>query len=325
MPLAHRTYRVGLLIALVSAMAVLVSGCSKQASTSYQGYIEGEFVYVASPVAGRLDRLTVRRGETVAAKAPLFALEAVDEAAAQRQAQQQYIAAQAQLKDLDTGKRPPELDVIQAQLAQAIADQKKTALQLTRDEAQFKIGGISQAQLDETRDTATSSAAHVRELSSQLDVAKLPGRKEQLRAQIAQVASASAALDQANWRLEQKTVAATRDGLIIDTLYREGEWVPAGSPVIQMLPPRNVKVRFFVPETVVGSLSLGQHLSIHCDGCKADIAATLTYISAQSEYTPPVIYSNESRSKLVFMIEAHPSVENAPLLHPGQPVEVMLQ
>ena len=97
MPLAHRTCRVGLFIALVSAMAVLVSGCSKQASTSYQGYIEGEFVYVASPVAGRLDRLTVRRGETVAAKAPLFALEAVDEAAAQRQAQQQYIAAQAQM------------------------------------------------------------------------------------------------------------------------------------------------------------------------------------------------------------------------------------
>ena len=94
MPFAHSKNRTGL---LMSAMAVLASGCSKHANTSYQGYVEGEFVYVASPVAGRLDRLTVRRGETVAAKAPLFALEAVDEAAAQRQAQQQYIAAQAQM------------------------------------------------------------------------------------------------------------------------------------------------------------------------------------------------------------------------------------
>jgi HlyD family secretion protein len=325
MPSAHCTYRAGLLLALVSTMAVLASGCSRQANTSYQGYVEGEFVYVASPVAGRLDRLTVTRGQTVDAKTPLFALEAVDEAAAQRQAQQQLNAAQAQLEDLETGKRPPELDVIRAQLAQAMADQKKAALQLTRDEAQLKIGGISQAQLDETRDTAISTAAHVRELSSQLDVARLPGRSEQLRAQVAQVAAARAALDQANWKLEQKAVAATRDGLIFDTLYREGEWVPAGSPVVQMLPPRNVKVRFFVPETVVGSLSLGEHLSIRCDGCKSEIPATLTYISAQSEYTPPVIYSNESRSKLVFMIEAHPTVENAPLLHPGQPVEVVQQ
>jgi len=322
MPFAHSKNRTGL---LMSAMAVLASGCSKHANTSYQGYVEGEFVYVASPVAGRLDRLTVVRGETVSTGTPMFALEAVDEAAAQREAQQQVIAAQAQRKDIDTGKRLPELDVIRAQLAQATADQKKNALQRTRDEAQLKIGGISQAQLDQTRDTATSSAAKVRELSSQLAVAKLPGRTEQLRAQTAQVAATGAALDQANWRLEQKTVAATRGGLVFDTLYRVGEWVPSGSPVIQMLPPGNVKVRFFVPETVVGSLSLGQHLSIHCDGCKADIAATLTYISAQSEYTPPVIYSNESRSKLVFMIEAHPSAENAPLLHPGQPVQVVQQ
>lgn len=319
---ADRRYGAALLMPVMFALA---SGCSTQEKPGYQGYVEGDFVYVASPIAGRLDQLTVMRGETVNVNAPLFALDAVNEAASQRQAQQQLIAAQAQRKDLATGRRLPELDVIRAQIAQAKADAEKGALQRSRDEAQLAIGGISQAQLDQTRDTAKTSANRVRELSSQLDVAKLPGRGEQLRAQTAQVAAAGAALDQANWRLAQKTVSSTRSGLIIDTLYRVGEWVPSGSPVIQMLPPGNVKVRFFVPETVVGSLTLGQHVSLHCDGCNADIAATLTYISAQAEYTPPVIYSNESRAKLVFMIEAHPSARSASLLHPGQPVLVRRQ
>ena len=110
-----------------------------------------------------------------------------------------------------------------------------------------------------------------------------------------------------------------------DTLYRQGEWVPAGNPVVKLLPPLNVKVRFFVPETIVGGLASGRAVSIHCDGCPADVPATLTYVSNDAEFTPPVIYSNETRSKLVFMIEARPSVENAAKLRPGQPVSVMLQ
>ena len=99
----------------------------------------------------------------------------------------------------------------------------------------------------------------------------------------------------------------------------------AGSPVVRLLPPENIKVRFFVPETVVGTLSVGKDVVLHCDGCPADIPAKVTYISTESEYTPPVIYSNETRSKLVYMIEARPSADNAPDLHPGQPVEVKLR
>jgi HlyD family secretion protein len=112
---------------------------------------------------------------------------------------------------------------------------------------------------------------------------------------------------------------------VYDTLFRVGEWVQAGSPVVQMLPPQNVKVRFFVPETVVGALQPGRVLKIHCDGCAADVTAKITYISTQAEFTPPVIYSNERRSKLVYMIEAHPAVADADKLRPGQPVTVTLQ
>jgi HlyD family secretion protein len=164
----------------------------------------------------------------------------------------------------------------------------------------------------------------VRELDSQLEVARLPGRAEQVRAQFEQVEAAKAALAQASWRVEQKSVSAPAGGVIYDTLYREGEWVQAGSPVVSLLPPANIKVRFFVPEPVLGALAIGRQVRLRCDGCAGGIGATLTYLSSQAEYTPPVIYSNETRSKLVFMVEAHPRPEDAARLHPGQPLVVQL-
>jgi len=309
----------------VAIALIVMTACSDQKPPTYQGYVEGEFVYVSSSEAGRLDRLLVTRGQQATAKTPLFALESENEAAAQRQAQQQLSVAEAQLKDLLTGKRPLELDVIRAQLAQAIAEENKSVAKQVRDEAQYKAGGISMAQLDETHAEAKSNTARVRELRRQLDVANLSARDEQIKAQSANAAAARAALEQAKWKLNQKAVNSPRSGLVFDTLYREGECVPAGQPIVCLLPPENVKVRFLVPETFVGALSIGQAVVLHCDGCLEDIQAKITYISTESEYTPPIIYSNETRSKLVFMIEAHPSADKAHGLHPGQPIEVRLK
>jgi HlyD family secretion protein len=92
-----------------------------------------------------------------------------------------------------------------------------------------------------------------------------------------------------------------------------------------MLPASNVKVRFFVPQEVVGSIAVGRAVSIRCDGCGAAIAGSVSFVATDAEYTPPVIYSNETRSKLVFMLEARPSAQDAQRLHPGQPVSVTLQ
>ncbi len=307
------------------ACLFLAAGCSGKKQDAFQGYVEGEFVYLSSSQPGRLDHLAVARGQQVAADAPLFVLESVDEQAGQRQAQQQFAAAQAQLEDLKTGKRPPEVAVIDAQLLQAQAAAQKSAAQRQRDEAQYRAGGIAQQELEATRAQADSDAARVRELQNQVQVAKLPGRNQQLRVQADQAEAERAVLAQADWKLDQKTVVAPRAGLVYDTLYREGEWIAAGSPVVRLLPPQNIKVRFFVPETVVGGLAPGRAVSLHCDGCAADVPATISFISSESEYTPPVIYSNETRVKLVYMIEARPSPEDAPKLHPGQPLEVRLQ
>jgi HlyD family secretion protein len=301
------------------------ASCSRQPANTWQGYVEGEFLYLASSQAGQLTELAVSRGQTVTQNTPLFALEAQNETEAVAQANEQLRAARAQLADLGTGKRPPEVDVTRAQLVQAEADAARAATQYRRDQQQFSAGGIAQSQLDDSRANAQSSAAHVRELQSQLTVSHLPGRVEQVRAQQAQVDAAQAQLGQAQWKLDQKSVHAPHAGLVFDTMYRSGEWVPAGSPVVRMLPPENVKVRFFVPQGVVGSLAPGRRVSIHCDGCAADIPAVLSFISDQAEYTPPVIYSNENRAKLVFMVEAKPQVADAPKLRPGQPVTVTLQ
>ena len=315
--------RLRLSTAILFCAAALVA-CSKSSPPGYQGYVEGEFVHVSSPIAGRLDQLLVKRGDDIAIGSPLFALESVNEAAALRQAQEQLKASQAQLADLTLGKRPPEQDVTRAQLQQAQVDDQKVATQLARDEAQFAIGGISRQQLDDSRAARNAAAAKVRQLQSELTVATLPSRGDQIKAQAAQVAAAQAAVDQARWKLDQKTVVATHEGRVFDTPYRLGEWIAAGNPVVRMLPPQYVKVRFFVPETIVGGLNVGRNVSIHCDGCSADVPGTLSYVSTEAEFTPPVIYSNETRGKLVFMIEARPAADSKVKLNPGQPVSVRL-
>ena len=158
-------------------------------------------------------------------------------------------------------------------------------------------------------------------------VADLSARPEQIRAQTAMVAAARAASEQTRWRYDQMHVVAAEAGVVTETLFREGEWVPQGSPVIRMLPPANVKVRFFVPQQELSLVPVGQRLTLSCDGCASTVEAVVTYAATEPEYTPPVIYSNENRSKLVFMIEARPAEPQGPIpaLRPGQPVEVRVR
>jgi HlyD family secretion protein len=310
--------------AIVLAAAAVLTACSGGGDGSYQGYVEGEFVHVGSGVAGRLERLLVQRGQSVTAGTPLYELESSQEAALVRQATEALTAAEAALADLGTGRRSAEVDVVRSQLAQARAAETFSAAQLTRDTAQFEAGGIARMQLDASRTQHDVDLARVRELESQLEVAELSARPEQIRGQTSQVEAARAAVDQARWRLDQLSPPAPAAGIVVDTLYRQGEWVPAGSPIVRMLPPENVKVRFFVPQAEISRLAVGQAVTIRCDGCAAQVAATVSYVATEPEYTPPVIYSNENRSKLVFMMEAEPGESQGDLLRPGQPVEVIL-
>jgi HlyD family secretion protein len=312
------------LVILTAGVTIIASGCARRPADTYQGYVEGKFVYVASPQSGRLDHLAVTRGETVAVGRSLFDLDDEPEASAEHQAQWLLSASESRLSDLQTGKRPPEIDVTRAQLLQALAEKKQADDLFASEQQQYRAGGVPQTDLIKAKSAMDESTAKVQELEADLSVDTLPARPQQIQAQREQMAADRAALAGAEWRLQEKKISSPRRGLVFDTLYREGEWVSAGNPVVELLPPENVEVRFFVPEPVVGKLRVGQNISVACDGCSAKVPAQITFISPQNEYTPPVIYSNENRSKLVYMVIAKPHPDQGALLHPGQPVEVAL-
>jgi HlyD family secretion protein len=160
--------------------------------------------------------------------------------------------------------------------------------------------------------------------SAVVSAQELDQSRSQRDAGKAQVASQQAALDLARWSFDQKRQFAPADAQVHDTLYRPGEYVAAESPVVELLPPTNIKVRFFVPQEDLAQVTIGGRVSVRCDGAAHPFDATVNYISTQAEYTPPVIYSRETRANLVFMIEARFSPADAAELRPGQPADVQL-
>lgn len=315
-------FRLGFLLALPG-----LASCSRDKADAdvLQGYAEGEYALIAAPAPGALAKLNVRRGEQVEAGAPLFSLEKAAEEAARREAAERVRGAEERLANLRAGRRPAEVAVVNAQAAQAAASRKLSTEQLRQQEKLFAGGFISRSALDQARANYERDIARLAEAEAQGRLARQPlGREAEVRAAAAEVESARAALAQADWRLSQRAAVAAGPALVQDTYFVEGEWVPASRPVVSLLPAGNVRVRFFLPEQRVGAVQPGDRVSLTCDGCGGPLAATVSYISRQAEFTPPVIYSRDSRAKLVFMAEARPAPQDAARLRPGQPVDVTL-
>ena len=313
-----------LAVCLFLAVGLLLAACGQRETSGIQGYVEGEFVRVSANAAGMLDNLTVRRGQSIAAGTALFTLESASETAARREAQDQVNKADASLANLLSGKRPVEVNVVTAQLQQAIAARALSASNLARQQKLAAAGFISPSLLEDARTQLARDSAHVAELQAQVQTARLPSRDNEIRAAQAEAAAARAALAQAEWKLRQRAVPAPAAGLVFDTYYRTGEWVNAGSPVVSLLPPQNIKLRFYVAEARLGAVKPGQKIRVSCDACGTPIEAEIRYIAPQAEYTPPVLYTRDQRAKLVYLVEAYPAAADAPRLHPGQPVDVSL-
>jgi HlyD family secretion protein len=299
-----------------------VAGCSPPESDRVQGYVEGEYVYIAAPYAGALERLAVERGAQVKAGDPLFTLDNTPEEANRDEARRRVAQARANLEDSRKGKRPSEIEAIEAQLKQAKAALVRSESDFVRVENLLRMGAGSTDDLDRARATRDQDRQRVIQLEAELKTARLGLRDDQIAAAEANVRATEAVLAKAEWDLSQKRQAAPHAGLVFDTLYREGEWVPAGRPVVALLPPRNIKVRAFVPEPRIGAIRLNQAAEVFVDGVPEPFAGRVSFISPRAEFTPPVIYSRESRSKLVFMVEVVFDPADAAKLHPGQPVDV---
>ncbi|HUP92447.1 MAG TPA: HlyD family efflux transporter periplasmic adaptor subunit [Solimonas sp.] len=307
----------------VSLIAGLALAACDGKPAGYPGYIEGDYVRIALPVAGQLQSLAVTEGQAVAAGAPLFELEHVRETAAVAEAQGRFEQAQAQLADLQKGKRADEIAVIRAQLEQARAQLALAQTQRRRQQELYEQKVVPRDSLDVTRAEQQRAEARVAELAAALRTGELAARGDAIAGAQAQVRSAQASLAQAQWALTQRAPAAPAAGLVADVYFRVGEWVPAGVPVVSLLPPQNRIVRFYVPEPDLAGLATGQTVHLSCDGCGAAIAATVSWISPEAEFTPPVIYSREQRARLVFRVEARPAAADAARLAPGLPVEVV--
>jgi HlyD family secretion protein len=306
--------------------AGVLFACGRAHSDRVQGYVEGEFVYIASPFAGALESLSVQRGRQVRSGDALFALERGSEKAARDEAERRLGQALANVEDAKKGKRPSEIDSLKAQLKQAQAALRLSTREVVRQEGLSQVPGAAvELEVDRARAARDQDRQRVAQLQADLDTALLGSRTDQVMAVEAEVHAREAALARADWEFAQKRQQAPKSGLVFDTLYREGEWVPAGRPVVVLLPPENIKVRAFVSETRVGTIRPGDNVQVAVDGVPNPFTGKVSYISPRAEYTPPVIYSQESRDKLVFMVEVVFDAQSAVNLNPGQPVDVRFE
>lgn len=308
--------------ALLSFLSFL--GLANPHTATFQGYAEGEYVLVAPQIPGTLTELNVQRGQKVQKGDALFSLENTAEAAALEQSKAKAARSEATLDDLLKAKRQPELDALIAQRDQAKAAHELAMITYERDKKQLKANAISQAVVDADKAYVDQSKGRLDEAEAAIAAGKLSvGRDDTIRAAQADVVATKAAVDEAQWRLDQKRAFAPSDALVFDTLYREGEFIPAGQAVVSLLPSSNIKVRFFVPEGKLATLPNGTKLQIHCNGCADLIPAHVSYVSPKAEYTPPELYNRDNRERLLFMLEATPDA-TPEKLHPGQPVDVSI-
>jgi HlyD family secretion protein len=292
-------------------------------SPAWQGYAEADYVKVAPVDQGMLTTISVARGDQVARGAPLFTQDDTHDRAARDQAARQLAQAEEQLANLEAAMKPTEVTQAEANLVDARSTLERARADLKRDDALLRTGYATAQTVDQRRADYQSAEAKAQHAEAALAQAKAPmGREREIEAQRSAVEASRAALAMAEWRLAQRTVTAPVGGRVADVMAQPGETMAAGAPVVSILPPENIFVRFFVPETALSRLHRGDPVSFSCDGCQAGLGGTISFISPTAEYTPPVIYSESTRAKLVYRIEARPRPDQAALFNPGQPIDV---
>jgi HlyD family secretion protein len=316
----QRIVMVGIVLAALGGLLWWVWG-RPQPAPMLSGYVEGEALYLSSSTPGAVRQVSVVRGQRVAAGAPLFVLDAGPLAAQQAQALAGVAVADAKVADAAKGLRPTELSVYDAERAAAEATLRQARAELNRIRPLVTKGIYAPARLDQVKGSYDAAAANVRAIAAQRAAGTLGARPDALAAAQAQAAQARALLAETQSRLAQAGPVAPAAGRIEDVYFQPGEWAAANQPVVALIPDDRVRVRFYVPERDMARYPVGTRVKFSCDGCKAGLSAVVSYVSPRPEFTPPVIYSRESRDRMVFLVEARPG--NGATLIPGQPIDVV--
>jgi HlyD family secretion protein len=307
--------RAVLVVAAVLTVAILVwLAWSPRWSDAdvISGYVEGDDLYLSSPVAGTVTAVKVVKGQRVAAGDPLFAMDPATLSAQEGQAQARLDQTRAQIGAAEAQANQAEAaaDAARAVEANARRDYERLASLQKSNAAATSAREVDQAK-------ATADSASAQRLAADKAAAAARVQAEAAKAGAAQ---ASQGLKEAGVRLGQLSKVAPVAGRIEDVFYQEGEWAGPNQPVVSLLPDGQVKLRFFVPEKTLDLYRPGRTVSFSCDGCREGLQARISYVSPRAEFTPPVIYSRKTRDKLVFMVEAVPA--DAAGLRPGLPVDV---
>ncbi len=269
---------------IIICIAAFAAACSREPSDTLQGYGEADYVYLSSQDAGIVGDLFVREGDSVSAGAPVFRLDPQRLGYEAESAAAQHSAA---------------ADAIATAQANATLAQRNYA----RGAELAAQGFYPRARLDSDR--------------AALDVANA-----QLAQARREAASAGAQTGLAQERVSDTSTRAPATGTIEQIFHRPGEVVAAGAPIVALLPPQNMKVRFFAPQSWLARLPVGTRVSVSCDGCAHPFIGRVSFVAQQPQFTPPVIYSLDQREKLVFLIEAR--FDEATTIRPGLPVDVRL-
>jgi len=319
-----RALLIGLVIALLAgggfgAWYVLRPQPSAQ---GFQGYVEGYLVFMAPEDGGRIERLAVDSADPVKQGDLLFELESSMQVAQRNEAEAKLQEARAQLADLQAAlQRPEQIAVLRAQEERAKAQLSLSQTELDRQRTLYERGIAAKAQFDQARTAFERDKAALEEVQREIEAGGIAARSATIRAAQANVEAAQASLNQAETRLSRRRVVAPAASQVQDVFFRTGETVNAGQPVLSLLPPENRRIRFYVPEPKLATLALGQEIAVTCDSCQPILRARISFIAREAEFTPPVIFSQEERAKLVFRVEAKPADgANLPI---GLPVTVM--
>jgi HlyD family secretion protein len=310
--------------AVVLTLALLLVACGNPNNGRMQGWVEGDFVFVGPDETGRVEMLSVREGDQVAAGAPLFTVDSDLQQSDVSTTTAQAAEARMRLKRLEAQQqRTEEIAVLEAQERRAEAMLQLSTAELERQKQLTARAVGTQAALDTATANFNRDKAALEEVRRQIAVARLSAREEDIAAARQTLAAAEARRTSAETKLARRRLVSPVTGAVQQIYFRPGEMVPAGRPVLSILPPGNIKVRFFVSEPLLPTIALGDTVEVTCDGCAKPIVARVSFIARSAEFTPPVIYSLEERNKLVFMIEAR--TDRPEGLRVGQPVSVRLK
>ena len=305
-----------------AAMMLPLAGCGDRGGDQFTGYMEAQLLLVGAERGGRINGLAVAEGGRVAAGQPLFAIDDLETRAETDQAAAGVVEARAVLADARAPlQRPADLSVLDQAVRQAEAIARLSERDYRRANAIAARGFLSKADLDAARAARDRDLAALGAARDRIAQGRQASRGAQIEAAEAALARASAAERRAATGLAKFNVVAPAAGSVEQVYFRTGEVVAVGQPVVALLPPERLKVRFFVPEPRLAEARIGRIVSVACDACPAGLTARIAFVSRDAEFTPPVILARGDRDRLVYLVDAVPLGDTGRLTA-GQPIDV---